>query len=529
MSRLLKIIKGIDPADAVVLMLSAAALIVFLPVKDFGFVSFDDAIHITNNPYVLSGLTVQGIKWAFTTTLDGNWIPLMWLSHMVDVALYGARPGGHHISNLILHTINTILLFLLLKEMTGDVWRGAFIAALFALHPAHVEAVAWVSQRKELLSALFGFAAMFAYVKYTERPSLKRYMYVICLFIPGLMSKPMLVTLPFVLLLLDNWPLGRLRQTGVAKLIIEKIPMFAISGVFSVITYFAQKNYKAVISLTELPLPLRVANVLVSYVKYLKNALMPTELSVFYPRMELVEAWQWIGALIILSALSVCVVMTVKRSPYYFTGWFWFLGALVPVIGIVQVGAQGMADRYTYIPFIGLFIAAAYALPSKMAERPSLRILSLAAVMAIILSSVTLSVKQVGYWQNSTVLLKHAAGTIKTSALLYYNLGTVLAEEGKYEQSLDAFDRSIEIEPTRADVFINKGAVYMRIHQFDKAAESYSKAIAIRPDIPEAYNGLGEAMMNSGKRQTAVALFQKALSINPKYARAQSNLAMASY
>ncbi|MBF0555149.1 MAG: glycosyltransferase family 39 protein, partial [Nitrospirae bacterium] len=297
MSRLRKIIKGIDPADAVVLLLTAAALIVFLPVKDFGFVSFDDAIHITNNPYVPAGLTVQGIKWAFTTTLDGNWIPLMWLSHMVDAALYGARPGGHHISNLILHIINTILLFLLFKEMTGDVWRGAFIAALFALHPAHVESVAWVSQRKELLSALFGFAALLAYVKYAERPSLKKYMYVICFFVLGLMSKPMLVTLPFVLLLIDIWPLGRLRETILVKLIIEKIPMFAIAGAFSVITFFAQKNYKAVISLTELPLPLRIANVLVSYVKYLKNALMPTELSVFYPRMEAVEAWQWIGAL----------------------------------------------------------------------------------------------------------------------------------------------------------------------------------------------------------------------------------------
>ncbi|MBF0458711.1 MAG: tetratricopeptide repeat protein [Nitrospirae bacterium] len=520
-------IKKLDITDAIVFVLAAAAMIVFLPVKDFDFVSFDDAIHISNNPHVLAGLTAEGIKWAFTTTIEGNWVPLMWLSHMVDAAIYGARPGGHHMTNLIIHLINTVLLFLLFKEMTGAMWRAAFIAALFSLHPAHVESVAWVSERKDLLSALFWFLTMLVYVRYTQRLSLKTYISVIIFFVLGLMSKPMLVTLPFVLLLIDNWPLGRLKETVLAKLIIEKIPLFAIAGAFSVITYYAQKNYKAVVSLTELPFPLRMGNVVVSYVKYMENALIPTELSVFYPRIEAVEAWQWIGAVVLLSAISICAALAVKRSPYLFTGWFWFLGTMVPVIGIVQVGAQGMADRYTYIPFIGLFIMAAYAIPSKLNERLTVKIFSVAMALAIIFASAALSVWQVGYWKNSTVLLNHAAETIKTSALLYYNLGTALAGEGKYKESIDAFDKSIAIEPTRADVFINKGVVYMRIYEYEKAAESFRKAITIKPDIPEAYNGLGEAMLSLGRREKAAALFQKALSINPNYSRAQSNLAIA--
>jgi tetratricopeptide (TPR) repeat protein len=508
-----------------VLFLVAVAIVVFLPVKDFDFVSFDDAIHISDNLYVRAGLTAQGIKWAFTTTIEGNWIPLMWLSHMLDAALYGTHPGGHHLSNLILHILNIVVLFLLFNEMTGEVWKSAFIAALFAFHPAHVESVAWVSERKDLLSAFFWFIAMLAYVKYAARPSLKRYMYVAVLFVLGLMSKPMLVTLPFVLLLIDNWPLGRLRETGLARLIIEKIPLFAIAGVFSVITYYAQKNYKAVVSLAELPLSLRLGNVVVSYVKYLKNALLPTELSVFYPRMEAIAPWRWLTAAAILAAVSMYAAAAVKKSPYFFTGWFWFLGTMVPVIGIVQVGAQGMADRYTYIPFVGLFIMAAYAIPARLLERLPVKVISAAAAAAILYASVTLSVKQVGYWQNSTVLLRHAAETIKTSALLYYNLGTVLAQDGKYAESLDAFDKSIGIEPNRADVYVNRGVVYMRTNRYEQAAESFKKAIGINPRIPEAYNGLGEAMTGMGRAAAAAELFQRALSLNPNYTQAQINLA----
>ncbi|MBF0517485.1 MAG: tetratricopeptide repeat protein [Nitrospirae bacterium] len=516
------LINKIDSTDTVVLLLAAAVMIVFLPVYGFEFVSFDDAIHITNNPHVQNGLTVDGIKWAFTTTIEGNWVPLMWITHMIDAAIYGVNPGGHHMSNLILHIINSIVLFLLFKEMTGELWRSALVAALFAVHPAHVESVAWVSERKDLISALFWFITMSFYVKYTRQPSRKSYAYVIIFFILGLMSKPMLVTLPFVLLLIDSWPLGRLKQTPLSKLIIEKIPMFIISGVFSVITYYAQKNYKAVISLAELPYSLRMGNVLTAYVKYLKNAVIPTGLSVFYPRMEAVEAWQWIGAVVILLAVTICAVLVVKRSPYILTGWFWFLGTMVPVIGLVQVGAQGMADRYTYIPFIGLFIMAAYALPTKISQRLPVKIIS----FAIICTCTALSVKQVRYWQNSTSLLTHASQTIKTSALLFYNLGTVLAETGKYDQSLKAFDKAIAIDPKNADAYINKGTVYMRIHQFDKAAENFNSAIAIKPDIPEAYNGLGEAMMTVGNHKAAAEMFQKALLINPNYKRAHSNLNM---
>ncbi|MBF0318316.1 MAG: tetratricopeptide repeat protein [Nitrospirae bacterium] len=523
------IIKKFDFTDLIVLFLAISALIVFLPVRNFDFILFDDAIHISNNLYVQGGLTPQGIKWAFTTTLEGNWVPLMWLSHMVDATIYGTHPGGHHMTNLILHIINTVLLFLLFKEMTGALWRSAFIAALFAFHPAHVESVAWVSERKDLLSALFGFIAMFLYVKYAERPSLKRYAGVIVFFVLSLMSKPMLVTLPFVLLLMDHWPLGRLKnsENGIGKLIMEKIPMFLISGVFSVITYYAQKNYKAVVTLADFPLSLRLGNVVISYVMYIKNALIPTELSVFYPRMEAIEPWQWTTAVAILLGVSVYVVLAIRRSPYYFSGWFWFLGTMVPVIGIVQVGAQGMADRYTYFPFIGLFIMAAYVIPPKLLEHLPMKFFSALAAGVILYATITLSVKQAGYWQNSTVLLSHAAETVKTSALLYYNLGTVLAQDGRLDESLDAFNKAIAIEPNRVDVYINKGVVYMRTRRFEQAMESFKKAIELKPDIPEAYNGLGEAMMALGRHETAALLFQGALSRNPNYTQAQSNLIKA--
>ncbi|MCG6551255.1 MAG: tetratricopeptide repeat protein [Candidatus Magnetominusculus sp. LBB02] len=520
MSRDQKTANNIDRTDTVVLLLAAAAIIVFFPVRGFDFVAFDDAIHITGNQYVRDGLTIDGIRWAFTTTREGNWVPIMWLSHMVDAAIYGVSPGGHHISNLIFHIVNVILLFLLFKEMTGELWQSAFVAALFAIHPAHVETVAWVSQRKELLSALFCFLAMLKYVQYARKPSIKHYLYVIIFFVLALMSKPMAVTLPFVLLLIDVWPLGRLRETVPAKLVMEKIPMFAISGIFSVITYYAQKNYNAVVSVAEMPLSLRLSSVLAAYVKYLKNALFPTGLSVFYPRMDVIAVWQWAGAFVLLAAVSAYVIFSIKRKPYLFTGWFWFLGTLVPVIGIVQVGAQGMADRYTYIPFIGLFAAAAFAVPLRYAARLPVRIMAI----VIICASALLSMNQVRYWKNSAVLLSHAAETVKTSALSYYNLGTALAGDGKYREALDAFDKAIAIDPTRADVYVNKGVVYIRIHEYEKAVDSFEKAVKIKPGIPEAYNGLGEAMLSLGRGGEAAEMFQKAISISQNSSNAGSDL-----
>ena len=360
------------PEFPVCLFLTLIIAAVYFQVRNHEFVDYDDNTYVRINPHIQSGLNREGISWAFTSTRAGNWHPLTWVSHMMDVQLYGMNVGGHHLTNVVFHILNSLLLFLLLRRMTGDIWQGAFVAGLFALHPLHVESVSWISERKDVLSAFFWTMTMWSYVWYVERPGVARYLMILLFFIMGLMSKPMMVTLPFVLLLLDYGPLKRFgfcqsdcggaffKDSSILYLVWEKTPLFALSGASSVVTYAVQKSEGAVASLNAWPFSLRLENAIVSYAAYLGKMIWPFNLAVLYPYQQRLPWWQVSGAFLLLLAVSLAAVKAGRRCPYFIVGWLWYIGTLVPVIGIVQVGMQAMADRYTYIPLIGLFIIIAW-------------------------------------------------------------------------------------------------------------------------------------------------------------------------
>ena len=363
----------------IVILLVAITLAVYLPILRHDFTNFDDDSYITENRHIQSGITKDSIIWAFTSSYASNWHPLTWISHMLDYRLFGPKPMGHHAVNLLFHTLNTLLLLFILKRMTKSVWKSAFVAALFAIHPLHVESVAWAAERKDVLSTFFWMLTMWAYVVYAERPRLKWYFVAVLFFGLGLMSKPTLVTLPFVLLLLDYWPLGRFagdQKKGPGwRLILEKMPLFAMSAASSVITYYAQQSSKAVISIDRLPLTIRAANALVAYVTYIGKMFWPRNLAIFYPHPgNTIPEWQVVGAFVLLACVTILALGLGRRYPYLPVGWLWYLGTLGPMIGLVQVGEQAVADRYTYLSYIGLFIMLAWGIPDllrRVGERES--------------------------------------------------------------------------------------------------------------------------------------------------------------
>jgi hypothetical protein len=372
------------------LTLALATLAVFWQVLGHDFVNYDDPDYVYRNPNVQSGITLSSIKWAFTTGHAANWHPLTWLSHMLDWQLFGDNPGWHHLTNLFLHIANTLLLFAVLKRMTNALWRSAFVAAAFALHPLHVESVAWVAERKDVLSTLFWMLTIAAYLRYLERPGTGRYLLTLLIFALGLMAKPMLVTLPFVLLLLDYWPLGRFQFGQIVKsvgqqsrkslnafshwklsrhLLLEKVPLFALSAISSIVTFLVQRTAGAVTSVETLPLKLRIANTFVSYLTYIQKMVWPSRLAMFYPYPDKTDLiWQTVVFALLLLIISLGVIWLMRRRRYLLTGWLWYLGTLVPVIGLVQVGDQALADRYTYVPLTGLFIIIAWGVPDLIAK-----------------------------------------------------------------------------------------------------------------------------------------------------------------
>ncbi|NIQ87873.1 MAG: hypothetical protein GWN93_01765, partial [Deltaproteobacteria bacterium] len=405
---------------------------------------------------VHKGLTRESFIWAFTTTDEANWHPLTWLSHMVDCQLYGLNPAGHHLTNVLLHSASTVLLFLILLGMTGSRWRSALVAALFALHPLHVESVAWVAERKDVLSTLFWMLTLWAYLAYTKRPERKRYLLIIVAFTLGLMAKPMLVTLPFVLLLLDYWPLKRIELGQSAsglpaanqpstiaekpgaqafRLLLEKTPLFVLTAASSVVTFVVQKSEGAVGALEVYPLKIRVANALVSYVSYIIKMIWPQNLAVFYPHPgQSLPMWQAVAAGILLVLISIAVIRAGRRQPYLPVGWLWYLGTLVPVIGLVQVGAQAMADRYTYVPLIGLFIMAAWGVPELMKKWHHRRVALVVSAALVLFALMTCARLQLRHWKNSIALLSHAHAVTAKSYLVHNNLGSALNELGKYDE-----------------------------------------------------------------------------------------------
>ncbi len=557
------------------LALVMVTIAAFWQLKDSGFVNFDDQLYVYENAYIQSGLNFDSIKLAFSSDLakhSGHWHPLTWLSLMLDHSLFGLNPTGYHLVNLLFHVLNTVLLFLVLRHMTRALWPSAFVAALFAIHPLHVESVAWVVERKDVLSTFFWMLTMGAYSYYVQQKTIQRYAFILLFFILGLMSKPMLVTLPFVLLLLDFWPLqrftearpvpripaaeikpevsGKKKKSGkkeaektvmavkpaevtkpavpefkwslIYPLLLEKVPLFVLAVLSSIVTYLAAHSAGAVHS-KAIPLFVRLGNAIVSYGSYIVKMIVPVNLAVLYPYPGSVIPWQVFGALLLLIAITAAVIWRMKQSPYLATGWLWYLGTLVPVIGIVQAGPQAMADRYTYVSLIGLFIMLAWGI-AEVSQKWKYRKEALMAAAALcILCFSILTWKQVGYWHDSFSLFNHALNVTKNNYRVYNMRGVAYADLGNFKQAIEDYGRAIEIEPGYPEAYYNRGKDYTELGNFKKAVEDYTKAIAIKPDYAMAYNGRGNAYFDLGNQREAIADYARAIEIKPDYLDAYFN------
>ncbi len=492
------------------LLLALAAFIAFWQVTDSDFINYDDWNYVTENSHIQGGFTLEGIEWAFTTDYASNWHPLTWISHMVDVQLFGLRPGWHHLTNLLFHLANTVLLFLILHRMTKALWRSALVAALFALHPLHVESVAWVAERKDVLSTFFWMLTMGMYVSYVGRPGFMRYLGLLCCFALGLMAKPMLVTLPFVLLLLDYWPLQRLEEkkptispwSSIPRLLAEKIPLFVLAALSSIVTYFVQQHGGAMRALETLTPSARIANALVSYVAYMVKMLWPANLAILYPHPEWWPLWKVLGSAAILIAITVVAIRGIKKWPYVAVGWFWYVGTLVPVIGIVPVGMQAMADRYTYVPLIGLFIIVAWGVPELLKNWPHRKKALIALPALCLLCLLLLTWRQVGYWRNSIDLYDHTLEVTDRNSAIQHNRGVVYHRLGKYAQAIADYDKAIQINPKYGKAYINRGIVYSNLGNYTQAIADFDKAIEINPKYGEAYwnRGIVNAILGNHVR-----------------------------
>jgi tetratricopeptide (TPR) repeat protein len=505
----------------VILALLVAA--VFWQVGDHAFINFDDNGYVYENPVVRKGLTADGIAWAFTATGMGNWHPLTWLSHMTDVSLFGGDAGWHHRVNALFHLLNTLLLFLLLERMTGAPVRSGFVAALFAVHPLHVESVAWIAERKDVLSTFFWLLATGAYVRFVRRRSVPSYLAVVALFALGLMAKPMLVTLPFTLLLLDFWPLGRVASPALLpRLALEKAPLFALSAASCVVTWIAQSEGGAVRNLVQLPFGARAANALTSVAGYLRRVAWPDSLSMYYPHPGSIHAsipaWKVAGAAALVAALTAFALREAGRRPFLATGWLWFLGTLVPVIGLVQVGAQAMADRYTYVPLIGLFIAIVWGAHDLLGSwRLRDRLLPVAGGLAVAALAVA-AWAQAGYWRDGVTLYTHAIRSTENNWLAWNNLGSATDDLGNGRQAVEAYREALRIKPDYTDAWINLGATLGAQRQFAEAAECLQRAVALAPDNHRAWYNLGVTHEALGQTGQAIDALHKSLDLRPDFA-----------
>ncbi|MGZ4986890.1 MAG: tetratricopeptide repeat protein, partial [Limisphaerales bacterium] len=480
---------------------------VFWPVLNSDFVNYDDLGYITNNQNIHHGLNAESLKWALTTGHSSNWHPLTWISHMLDIQIYGLKPMGHHLTNLLFHAANSVLMFLLLRRMTGAMWPSAFVAALFALHPLRVESVAWVSERKDVLSTFFWILTVGAYVRYVQTPAQRTKSFAISLvfFALALMSKPMVVTLPFILLLLDVWPLKRIDVSqfsfrNLRRPILEKLPYIALALISSVVTFIVQQHGGAVSSLSSLTVAQRIENMFVAYVRYVGKTFWPTNLSILYPHPGQWPWWLIIMSVAILAALTALVIRQSRSRPYLAVGWFWFLGMLIPVIGLVQVGIQSMADRYSYLPIVGLFIMVTWAAMEFVRVRAALTTLAVIALGACCV----LTPIQAGYWKNSETLFLHAVAVTDDNYLAYNNLGFYLSNKGEPQRAMQFYKKAIEIKPTYEDAHNNLGYCLAGMGKNEEAIEEYKKALGINRHLTEAHNNLGNALSNIGQIDTAM-------------------------
>ena len=521
--------------------------IVYWPVRNYDFVNFDDDIYVFKNAFVQSGLGWNSVRQAFTSELvekSGFWHPLTWLSLMLDYQAFGLNAHIYHMTNLMLHVFNTILLFLVFRRMTKVLWQSAFIAILFAIHPLHVESVAWVAERKDVLSAFFWMLTMGAYIFYAERPGWGRYLLTLFFFILGLMAKPMLVSLPLVLLLIDYWPLNRFRgaqshaypgpavpggKKGVPAsfswLILEKVPLVLLSGAASWLVYATQQHFGVLGSPEIFPVPKRMANAVASYVMYIVKMIWPSNLTVYYPYLGGWHFWQVLGAILLLVAVTAVIIWKAKRFPYLTTGWLWYAGTLVPVIGLVQVGSFSRADRYTYIPLIGMFIMLAWGVPELLGTW-RYRKEVLITLLALSLSCFSIVTRmQVGYWQNSITLFDHALEISDHNSLACNNRGAAYADLGNYKRAMVDYDRAIKINPNNVEAYFNRGAARTALGDYKQAIEDLDKTIDIitsynffflRQVLAEAYYRRGNVYNIVGNGRQAIVDYGRAIEINPQ-------------
>lgn len=544
-------------------------LTVYVQVGTYPFFTFDTADYIANNPHIENGITGTNIIWALTSVDAYNWHPVTWLSHMAIADLFGMNPHAHHLANVAIHCASALLLFALLLRLTGAIWQTAFVAALFALHPLHVESVAWVAERKDVLSGFFCFLTIILYARFVAKPKPVPYLLTLISFVLGLMSKSMLVTLPFLMLLIDFWPLNRIQQPGHEKglsqlvkrlltLTKEKIPFFACSLFTGIITVYAQNRGGVMIDFREISLPLRIENALLAYVKYIGKTLWPLDLAFFYPFPISIQWWQSLGSLLILLLISVITIRLNRRCPCFAVGWFWFLIALVPVIGIIQVGGQAMADRYTYIPITGLFIMAAWGFPELVrGVRYRQGLLALLAG-SVVFATAALSWRQLSYWQDSISVFRRTlqvtCNNYEIHSLLgtaladkgdldgalaehlealrinpgysgvHNNLGLTLAGRGDYNGAIRQYAQALQLDPNNADAHYNMGLVFQKTGNLDAEIYEYQEALRINPDFTRLHNNLGIAFAKKGALDKAIQHFRMALQINSRNIKAQNNL-----
>jgi tetratricopeptide (TPR) repeat protein len=493
----------------------------------YGFVNFDDNVYVTQNPHVLEGLSVKNAIWAFLTFHADFWHPLTWLSLQLDATIFGTGPAGFHFTNFLIHAFNSALLFHILHKMSGKIWQSCFVALIFSCHPLHVESVAWISERKDVLSGFFWMTTIAAYMKYTEKKSLFSYGVVLFFFFLGLMSKPMIVTLPCALLLLDYWPLKRADSffsKPALDIFVEKIPLFILTGIASIFAVMVKKQGTSIESLQAYPLCERIAHSFISYCTYISKLFWPSNLTVYYP-YEKPFSFIYISlSIIFISAITLIAVMASRKAPYFFVGWFWFIGTLVPVIGIVKFSAFGVADRFMYIPMIGILIIIAWGMPHVLIRfgrrNSALSVGSLAAVLLLF----CVSWHQIGFWENSITLFEHCLKHTKNNFLIHNNLGNSFAERGEFDEAVHHYNEALKIRQGYSPAHHNLGNLYYSLKKYGQAIENYNLAAQTDPNNFIAYHNLGGIYLERGEISKSKAMYVKTLEINSSYVPARRNL-----
>jgi tetratricopeptide (TPR) repeat protein len=516
---------------AVALAIALLAVTVFWPATTFDFVNYDDLEFVVENPHVATGLSAENVEWAFANPYTATGGPLTWISHMLDVEMFGMDAGKHHATSLVLHLCNTVLLLALLWRMTGAFGPSAVVAVLFVIHPLHVESVAWVSERKDVLSTLFWLLTIRAYVSYVKRPAWPPYAAVVGCFTLGLLSKPMVATLPLVLLLLDVWPLARWRLdddlwNSTRSLALEKLPLFALAAVSMGLTLSAQQHIGAVAAFETLPLHIRLSNAAVSYFAYLGKAIWPAGLVPFYPYRESVPAGIVVAAVAGLVALTAAAILAVRRAPYVTVGWLWYVGTLVPVIGIVQIGGHAMADRFTYAPLIGIFILIAWA-GAAIAARARLPGAAVCTAALVVVAFSVAARAQVLHWKNGVTLWQHTTEVSPDNARAHANLGVALAREGQRGAAIAEYQEALRLDPRSAETHNNLALAFVDEHKPEIALEHYTEAVRLKPDYPNAHTNLANLLDDRGRTAEAIAHYREAIRLDPYHVLARMNFAIA--